>query len=83
MEPDVPNNIVKMVTSESELRYCYFILVFIPFMSALVGYGLAQGTNGLVEWATRAGALAAYSACLVFVAKSRFTLWRIKGDLFR
>lgn len=84
LEPDVPpKTVVHMVASKSELRYCYYMLVFISFMSALVGYGLAQGTNDWLAWVARIGTMAAYGGCLVAIAKSRFTLWRLKGDLFR
>ena len=79
----MPNNIVTMVTSEAELRYCYLMLVLVPFLSAFIGIGLARGDNEWWTWAVRLLALAAYSFMLVTIAKSRFTLWQIKGDLMR
>lgn len=83
LEPKLPNNIVHMVTSEAELRYIYFLLAFIPFLSALVGISLARGTDDWWAWAVRVLSICAYSFLLVSVAKSRFTLWRTKGDLFK
>jgi putative effector of murein hydrolase LrgA (UPF0299 family) len=82
-ERPLPNNIVRMTTSESELRYCYFLLTFIPFLSAMIGMGLTFVGDNWVAWVMKILALCAYSFMLVVYARSVFTQWRVKEDLMR
>ena len=84
LEPYLPNNTVKLlVTSEAELRMLYAYLVIIPFLSACIGYSLAQGDNGIISWVVRIGAVTTWSILLVYVFRERFKWWQTKGDLFR